>query len=80
MNKIKIVRNQIIPFDNDDVIVCDNTISFSNNGNYLIEFIESDNVNIEININDNLCINLFEYSCLEDVTLKQTYNLGKKSL
>lgn len=79
MNKIKIVRNQIIPFDNDDVIVCDNTISFSNNGNYLIEFIESDNVNIEININDNLCINLFEYSCLEDVTLKQTYNLGKKS-
>ena len=79
MNKIKIVRNQIIPFDNDDVIICDNTISFSNNGNYLIEFIESDNVDIEININDNLCINLFEYSCLEDVTLKQTYNLGKKS-
>ena len=79
MNKIKVVRNQIIPFDNDDVIICDNTISFSNNGNYLIEFIESDNVDIEININDNLCINLFEYSCLEDVTLKQTYNLGKKS-
>ena len=42
MNKIKVVRNQIIPFDNDDVIICDNTISFSNNGNYLIEFIESD--------------------------------------
>lgn len=79
MNKIKVVRNQIIPFDNDDVIICNNTISFSNNGNYLIEFIESDNIDIEINISDNLCINLFEYACLEDVILKHTYNLGRKS-
>ena len=60
MNKISIVNNKIIPLDNDDVIIDDNIISFNNNGNYLIEYIDSNDIDIIININDSICIQLFE--------------------
>ena len=60
MNKISIVNNKIIPLDNDDVIIDDNIISFNNNGNYLIEYIDSNYIDIIININDSVCIQLFE--------------------
>ena len=48
MNKISIVNNKIIPLDNDDVIIDDNIISFNNNGNYLIEYIDSNDIDIII--------------------------------
>ena len=51
MNKIHVVDNKIIPFDNTDVILNNNIITFTNNGDYYLEYITSDNVNITININ-----------------------------
>lgn len=79
MNKINVVNNKIIPFDNNDVILNNNIITFTNNGDYYLEYITSDNVNITINIEDNVCVQLFEYSNNKDINTNITYNLCKNS-
>ena len=79
MNKISIVNNKIIPLDNDDVIINDNIITFNNNGNYLIEYIDSNDINVIININDSVCIKLFEYSNNENINTNIKYYLNKNS-
>ena len=79
MNKINVVDNKIIPFDNTDVILNNNIITFTNNGDYYLEYITSDNVNIIISVEDNVCVHLFEYSNNNDINTNITYNLGKNS-
>ena len=76
MNKIKVVNNEIIPCTFDGVIVSDNDIIFENNGNYYIEYIDSNNVNLNINISDNVCISLFEYAHSNNILISNTYNIG----
>lgn len=76
MNKIKVVNNEIIPCTFDGVIVSDNDIIFENNGNYYIEYIDSNNVNLNINISNNVCISLFEYAFSNNILISNTYNIG----
>ena len=76
MNKIKVVNNEIIPCTFDGVIVSDNDIIFENNGNYYIEYIDSNNVNLNINISNNVCISLFEYAHVNNILISNTYNIG----
>lgn len=79
MNKILVVENKIIPFDNSNVIIENNNIKFNNNGNYYIEYMDCNNININIEIEDNVCINLFEYSNNKDINIDNKYNLYKNS-
>ncbi len=79
MNKIKVVNNRIIPFDCDDVLINESSIRFMKNGDCYIEYIDSDNVSININIDSNVCINLFEYSENEKLDININYNLDKKA-
>ena len=79
MNKINVVDNKIIPFDNTDVILNNNIITFTNNGDYYLEYITSNKVNITISVEDNVCVHLFEYSNNNDINTNITYNLGKNS-
>lgn len=78
MNKIKVVNNEIIPCNYDGVIVNDNNVIFSNNGNYYIDYIDSDSVNLNINILDNTCVNLFEYAHGNNILISNTYNIDDK--
>lgn len=79
MNKIKVVENKIIPFDNSDVLINDNNINFINNGDYYIEYIDSNDVDINIELKNDVCINLFEYSNNNDIGICNNYNLNKNS-
>ena len=79
MNKIKVVNNRIIPFISDDVTTYDNSIIFKENGNYFIEYIASRDIDISINICDNKCIHLFEYSSNENISFNINYELGNNS-
>ena len=80
MNKIRIVNNEIIPFDSsNDLKIYNNEITFLNNGNYYIEYIDSDNITITINVLENVCIHLFEYSTCLDVVINNIYNLSSIS-
>ena len=79
MNKIKVVNNKIIPFVSDDVEINDNSINFNNNGNYFIDYIDCNNVSLCINVNNNKCIHLFEYSNNNDINFNIKYNLDMAS-
>lgn len=79
MNKILVVENKIIPYDNSDVIVEGTTIRFTNNGNYYIDYIDSDNISFNIELVDNVCINLFEYSNNKDINIDNKYSLNRNS-
>lgn len=77
MNKISIVKNDIIPFDSQYISVDDNNIFFLENGNYILEYIECDDVKLNINIDKNMCINLFEYSYDNDISINNKYSIDK---
>ena len=85
MNKIKVVNNKIIPFVSDDVEINDNSINFNNNGNYFIDYIDCNNVSLCINVNNNKCIHLFEYSNNNDINFNiiftdETHSCGMPSV
>lgn len=79
MNKIFIVKNNIIPCDDDFISINDNSISFLKSGNYIVEYIDCNNVNLIINIDENKCINLFEYSDDNDIRINNKYDINKNS-
>lgn len=79
MNKIRVVNNMIIPFDNSDVYIYNNEITFLNSGNYLLEYIDSDNINFIINVKEDVCVCLFEYANCNKIMIDNTYNLNKGS-
>lgn len=79
MNKICIVKNIIIPLDSDFININNNEISFLENGNYIIEYIDCDNVNLNINVIKNKCINLFEYSYDNDINIDNKYYIEKNA-
>lgn len=79
MNKIRVVENKIIPFDGDGLKIENNNITFISNGNYYIDYIDCNDINISINISDNVCVNLFEYSNNADIINNITYNLNRNS-
>ena len=77
MNKICIVNNDIIPCDNNGIIINNNEISFLDNGNYIIEYLECNNINLVIKVNKDKCINLFEYSYDNDININQAHQISK---
>lgn len=79
MNKILVVENKIIPFENSDVLIENNNIKFNNNGNYCIEYIDCNSINFNIELEDNVCISLFEYSNNKDINIDNNYNLYRNS-
>lgn len=79
MNKICIVKNIIIPFDSDCISVNDNKLYFLESGNYIIEYIDCNSINLDINISKDKCINLFEYSCDNDISINNKFFLDKSA-
>ena len=79
MNKINVVNNMIIPFIDNNVIINGNSVDFLGNGDYFIEYIECDNVEIEFNIKSNVCIQLFEFSGNKDLSINVKYSLNDNS-
>lgn len=79
MNKIKMVNNRIIPFDNNGVNIFDNNITFLENGNYYIEYIDCNNIDININVDDNICVFLFELSDGNDIRSNVKYNINRNA-
>ena len=79
MNKISIVKNDIIPFDSSNIKICNNNISFLDSGNYILEYIDCDDVNLNIHVDKSKCINLFEYSYDNDISINNKYSIDNKA-
>ncbi len=78
MNKILVIKNKIEKKDND-IEISDNKITFKENGDYLIDYIDCDEVNIDIYLKENTTIKLFEYSNNHDISFHNHYFLEKNT-
>ena len=79
MNKILVVDNKIIPFDNNSVIADNNSILFKDNGKYYIEYIDCKDVCFNIEVDENVNVNLFEYSNNKNININNRYSLNTMS-
>ena len=79
MNKIKVVENKIIPFDNGDILIDGNLIKFIKNGNFYIEYIDSNEIDFNIELDKNVTVNLFEYSNNNNLNVNNRYLLNKNA-
>lgn len=79
MNKISIVNDSIIPSDNSSLFIDNKCIEFTENGNYIIEYINCNTIDLCINIKEDLCIQLFEYSDNSLFNTNITFNIEKNS-
>ena len=75
MNKIRVVNNEIIPCDYSDISIVNNEISFLNSGNFAIEYIDCNDVNLNIIVKENTHVCLFVYSNNDYITTMNKYNI-----
>lgn len=79
MNRIVLESNKLSNYLDDNLSVGDNTIEFFKDGDYILEYINSTLVELEITVCDNVCVNLFVFSKDVDIKVNEKYQLGKNS-
>lgn len=79
MNNILISNNKLNNYQDNNIIIKDNTIKFLNNGEYNLEIINSDNLNLNLELKENITIKLFILSINNSIISNITYTLKKHS-
>lgn len=79
MNRIIVSNNILDNYKDDGIEIIDNRIIFKGDGDYNLEYVNSNNIDINIEVLDNINIKLFISSCNNDLKVKENYRLGKKS-
>ena len=77
MNKI-LVGNNKITCDDNSILINENAITFNNDGEYILEYIQSGEYKINFNINRN--IKLIEISFDNDINVNNKYTIDNGSL
>ena len=79
MNKILINNNILNNYKDNNIEIKDNKISFLSNGDYTLEYINSSNINLNIELKDNITIKLFIFSSDNNIKINNNYNLNSNS-
>ncbi|MBQ8681317.1 MAG: SufD family Fe-S cluster assembly protein [Bacilli bacterium] len=79
MKKIVIDNNRLDDYRDSNIIIRDNKIIFNSNGDYTLEYVNSGDINLDIDIADNVTIKLFIWSNGNDLKILNHYKLGYKS-
>lgn len=79
MNKIIINKNSLSNYCDDNISIKDNKIIFCNDGDYTLEYVDSDFVNLDIELLDQVNVKLFIFSCDNNLKVKNHYQLGNNS-
>lgn len=79
MNKIIVNNNILDNYLDDNIEVSDKKIIFKVNGDYTLEYINSDFISLDIEILENVVVNLFIISCDNDLRIKNHYKIGTNS-
>ena len=77
MNKIIVDNNKFLG-DRDNVIINNNTIRFVCSGEYEFDINDSNKIDINILVNDNICIDLYMFNT-NNISGRVNYNLGVNS-
>ena len=79
MNKILLVKNSFIPSDCSNIIIDNKHIKIISSGDYCIEYIDSDNISLDIELEKNIWVNLFHYSNNKNIEINNNYILNTNS-
>lgn len=79
MNKILINNNILNNYKDNNIEIKDNKISFLSNGDYTLEYINSSNINLNIELKDNITIKLFIISSDNNIKINNNYTLNSNS-
>ena len=79
MNKIIIERNKLSNYKDKFITINKNNISFKENGNYKIEIINSNKLDITIELKQNINVTLFIYSINNNINTNIKYILEENS-
>lgn len=79
MTRIVIDNNKIVGYHGTDVVVTGGKIQFFKSGDYTLEYVSSDQVSLEVEVDDEVVVKLFIFSVDNKITVNNHYRLGKKS-
>lgn len=79
MNRIIINKNKLENYQDDFVSIQDYVITFKKNGEYTLEYLNSDDVKLDIIVMNQVCVKLFIWSVDQKVHVKNHYQLGNFS-
>lgn len=79
MNRIIIDRNKLDSFEDQNISILKNTITFRNSGEYTLEYVDSTDICLEVILLDSVAVTLFVCSKGNRVKVSNHYKLGKNS-
>ena len=79
MNRIIISKNKLENYTDEFISIQEHVITFQKNGDYTLEYIESDDIKLDIIIPDQVCVKLFIWSVDQKIRVKTHYKLGNFS-
>ncbi|MBQ2872574.1 MAG: SufD family Fe-S cluster assembly protein [Bacilli bacterium] len=79
MNKIFVRRDKIIS-NSDNIEIIENKIRFLNNGKYLVEYSDIDDINLEYYVSNEISVTLFESCFLENIKVNNKYVINNGNL
>ena len=77
--KIIVNNNNLGSYKDSNIEIFDNRIIFKSNGDYTLEVVDSDSINLDIDILDDVVVKLFIISCDNNLKVNNHYQLGKNS-
>jgi len=79
MNKIIIDNNNLADYKDDNLEIKDNKIIFIGNGDYTLEYVDSDSIGLEIELLAGVVVKLFIVSCDNNLRVRNHYKLNENS-
>lgn len=79
MSKIIIDNNKLVDYKDSNIEISDNKIRFINNGEYTIEVINSNLIELDIEVLDDIDVKLVIFSCDNSLVVNNHYIVGIKS-
>lgn len=79
MNRILVEKDKIKNYKDSNIEILNDTIFFKKSGEYTIEYIDCKNVTLNINVDENVMIKIFEYADSQSLNINNIYNQKKCS-
>ena len=79
MREIIIDNNLLNDYEDANLLINDRKITFKKNGDYTLEYKNSDFISLDIEVLDGVMVKLFIWSCDNNLTVNNHYSLGKNS-